>query len=203
MAAQASLSSGAPEALLRAFKQCLAVAKRFDMTLSADEIGNAFASVWQQRTPTLVEAGALLDLLQAQRVLDSGITRSLVPLLVVTEEGLSDPKQKDLKDRLSSEEIYPTLGDRSLTVGAFHFANRLLEAEDAVIAIEDALAFLKRHFYQYERYQAVRSKEMMEARVDAVFDSLRQDSDFIALTRFADGRLMMPMKGVGTPAEDR
>ena len=59
----------------------------------------------------------------------------------------------------------------------------------------EALAFLKRHFYQYERYHAVRSKEMMEARVDAVFDSLRKDSDFIALTRHADGRLMMPMLG--------
>lgn len=61
---------------------------------------------------------------------------------------------------------------------------------------EKALAFLKRHFYQYERYHAVRSKEMMEARVDAVFDSLRQDSGFLALTRDADGRLMMPMKGM-------
>jgi len=29
-----------------------------------------------------------------------------------------------------------------------------------------ALDLLKRHFFQYERYQAVRSKEMMEARVD-------------------------------------
>ena len=66
---------------------------------------------------------------------------------------------------------------------------------------EKALAYLKRHFYQYERYQSVRSKEMMEARVDAVFDSLRKDSDFVALTRFADGRLMMPMKGMSaTPA---
>jgi hypothetical protein len=63
---------------------------------------------------------------------------------------------------------------------------------------EKALALLKRHFYQYERYHAVRSKEMMEARVDAVFDSLRQDSGFLALTRFADGRLMMPMKTTGT-----
>ena len=61
---------------------------------------------------------------------------------------------------------------------------------------DKALAFLKRHFYQYERYHAVRSKEMMEARVDAVFDSLREDSAFLALTRHADGRLMMPMKGV-------
>jgi len=27
-----------------------------------------------------------------------------------------------------------------------------------------------------------------------VFDSLRKDSEFIALTRHADGRLMMPMQ---------
>jgi len=59
---------------------------------------------------------------------------------------------------------------------------------------EKALAFLKRHFFQYERYQAVRAKEMMEARVDAVFDSLREDPAFVALTRDADGRLRMPMK---------
>lgn len=65
---------------------------------------------------------------------------------------------------------------------------------------EKALAFLKRHFYQYERYRSVRAKEMMEARVDAVFDSLRADPAFIALTRGADGRLPMPMKSLGTPA---
>lgn len=57
---------------------------------------------------------------------------------------------------------------------------------------EKALSLLKRHFYEYERYQDVRTKEMMEARVDAVFDSLRMDKDFLALTRFADGRLPMP-----------
>lgn len=55
-----------------------------------------------------------------------------------------------------------------------------------------ALALLKRHFYEYERYHDVRTKEMMEARVDAVFDSIRTDKDFLALTRFADGRLPMP-----------
>jgi tetratricopeptide (TPR) repeat protein len=59
---------------------------------------------------------------------------------------------------------------------------------------KQALALLERHFYRYERYQAVRAKEMMEARVDAVFDSLRQDSAFLALTSGADGKLMMPMK---------
>lgn len=66
---------------------------------------------------------------------------------------------------------------------------------------EKALALLKRHFFEYERYQAVRSKEMMEARVDAVFASLRQDSDFLALTNDADGRLPMPpVKGMTSPA---
>lgn len=58
----------------------------------------------------------------------------------------------------------------------------------------EALALLQRHFFQYERYQSVRAKEMMEARVDAVFDSLREDSAFLALTKGADGRLPIPMR---------
>ena len=33
---------------------------------------------------------------------------------------------------------------------------------------DKALSLLKRHFFEFERYQQVRSKEMMEARVDAV-----------------------------------
>ena len=61
---------------------------------------------------------------------------------------------------------------------------------------QKALTLLHRHFFRYERYQAVRAKEMMEARVDAVFDSLRQDSDFLALTSGADGKLQMPMKHI-------
>ena len=59
-----------------------------------------------------------------------------------------------------------------------------------------ALALLRRHFYRYERYQSVRAKEMMEARVDAVFESIRTDREFVALTRDADGRLPIPMKGM-------
>jgi hypothetical protein len=66
---------------------------------------------------------------------------------------------------------------------------------------EKALAFLKRHFYQYEHYQSVRAKEMMEARVDAVFDSLRADPAFIALTCDADGRLPTPMKPMGSRSD--
>jgi tetratricopeptide (TPR) repeat protein len=58
---------------------------------------------------------------------------------------------------------------------------------------DKALSLLKRHFFEYERYQSVRSKEMMEARVDAVFASLYQDPAFVALTAGADGRLPLPM----------
>jgi tetratricopeptide (TPR) repeat protein len=56
-----------------------------------------------------------------------------------------------------------------------------------------ALELLKRHFYEFERFHAVREKEMMEARVDAVFDSIRHSDEFLALTKFADGKLPMVM----------
>jgi tetratricopeptide (TPR) repeat protein len=55
-----------------------------------------------------------------------------------------------------------------------------------------ALALLKRHFFEYEKYDAVRSKEMMEARVDAVFASILKDPEFVSLTAGADGKLPMP-----------
>ena len=38
----------------------------------------------------------------------------------------------------------------------------------------------------------MRAKELMEARVDAVFASLREDPTFLALTGAADGRLPVP-----------
>ena len=61
---------------------------------------------------------------------------------------------------------------------------------------EKALQLLRRHFFSYERYSSVRAKEMMEARVDAMFDSIRTDREFVALTNGADGRLPIPMKGM-------
>jgi tetratricopeptide (TPR) repeat protein len=57
---------------------------------------------------------------------------------------------------------------------------------------ETALRLLRRHFQEYERYDAVRGEEMMEARVDAVFASLREDPAFLSLTDKADGRMAMP-----------
>ena len=64
---------------------------------------------------------------------------------------------------------------------------------------QKALDLLKRHFFEYERYASVRSKEMMEARVDTVFASLREDPQFLALTSAADGKLPMPKQN-GMPA---
>ena len=64
---------------------------------------------------------------------------------------------------------------------------------------DKALALLQRHFYEYERYQAVRSKEMMEARVDAVFASLIHNEQFLALTKDADGKLPMRMSPNARP----
>lgn len=61
---------------------------------------------------------------------------------------------------------------------------------------EKALSLLKRHFFQYERYKSVRAKEMMEARVDAVFASINHDPEFVALTSGADGRLPIPNFGM-------
>jgi tetratricopeptide (TPR) repeat protein len=99
-------------------------------------------------------------------------------------------------------------GDEALKIAR---ANRsLMPASYNLAAIyaqtghkQEALALLQRHFFQYERYQTVRAKEMMEARVDAVFDSLRQDSSFLALTRGADGRLQMPMRAVKGMQQNR
>jgi len=48
-----------------------------------------------------------------------------------------------------------------------------------------AMELLRRHFYEFERYDAVRAKEMMEARVDYVFASLREDQEFVELTKLA------------------
>jgi tetratricopeptide (TPR) repeat protein len=62
-----------------------------------------------------------------------------------------------------------------------------LAAVYAVLGQKDkALAMLKRHFYAYERFDAVRTKEMQEARVDVVFKSLKEDPRFVALTAKAD-----------------
>lgn len=49
-----------------------------------------------------------------------------------------------------------------------------------------AMELLHRHFYEFERYDAVRAKEMWEARVDYVFASIKDDPKFLELTKLAD-----------------
>jgi tetratricopeptide (TPR) repeat protein len=48
-----------------------------------------------------------------------------------------------------------------------------------------AMELLRRHFYQYERYDDVRAMEMWEARVDYVFSSIKDDPEFVKLTAMA------------------
>jgi tetratricopeptide (TPR) repeat protein len=53
-----------------------------------------------------------------------------------------------------------------------------------------AMELLRRHFYEYERFDAVRAMEMQEARDDYMFASLHEDPEFVELTRLADGHTM-------------
>ncbi len=48
-----------------------------------------------------------------------------------------------------------------------------------------AMELLRRHFYEYERFDAVRAMEMKEARDDYMFASLHQDPAFVELTGLA------------------
>ena len=51
---------------------------------------------------------------------------------------------------------------------------------------DKALALLRRHFTVYEKFDAVRAKEMQEARDDVAFDPLKREPEFIAMTAKAD-----------------
>jgi tetratricopeptide (TPR) repeat protein len=53
-----------------------------------------------------------------------------------------------------------------------------------------AMELLRRHFYEYEHYDAVRAMEMQEARDDFMFASLHEDPEFVKLTGLADGHSM-------------
>ena len=51
---------------------------------------------------------------------------------------------------------------------------------------DKAFALLRRHFGVYEKFDAVRAKEMQEARDDVAFAPLQQDQQFISMTALAD-----------------
>ncbi len=50
---------------------------------------------------------------------------------------------------------------------------------------QKAMEMLRRHFYEYERFDAVRAMEMQEARDDYMFAGLHEDPAFIELTKLA------------------
>ncbi len=50
---------------------------------------------------------------------------------------------------------------------------------------DQVLAYLKRHFYEYEKYAAVRSFEMAEARMDGFFARWLEDPEFKQVTKLA------------------
>lgn len=65
-----------------------------------------------------------------------------------------------------------------------------------------AMELLKRHFYAYERYDAVRAMEMKEARDDYMFAELHTDAEFIELTKLAKQAYLVGAEfcSPGTPA---
>jgi tetratricopeptide (TPR) repeat protein len=74
----------------------------------------------------------------------------------------------------------------------------LLEASYNLAAIwaqlgdqAQAMRLLKRHFYEYERYEAVRAMEMREARDDYMFAAMHGDPAFVELTALATRFQMM------------
>jgi hypothetical protein len=81
--------------------------------------------------------------------------------------------------------------EEAAKVAAQH--DHVLEASYNLAAIqaqlgnkEKALELLRRHFYVYEQFEAVRAKEMQEARDDIAFARFHKDPDFVKLTELAD-----------------
>lgn len=102
---------------------------------------------------------------------------------------------------LAPEELYNRIFAATYLVGhgkpeeALRMAREhepVLEASYNLAAIwaqlgkkEKALELLARHFYQYERFDPVRAREMQEARDDIAFARYHRDPDFVALTQLA------------------
>ncbi|HEX4965653.1 MAG TPA: tetratricopeptide repeat protein [Thermoanaerobaculia bacterium] len=112
-------------------------------------------------------------------------------------------KALDLDPRDRYNQIFAAVylaaaGHKEEAAKVAHENEAVLEASYNLAAIwaqsgdrKKAMELLRRHFYQYERFDAVRAMEMQEARDDFMFASLHQDPDFIELTKLAPGHGMM------------
>lgn len=89
--------------------------------------------------------------------------------------------------------------DEAKAIAARH--ETLMEASYNLAAIwaqagdrAKAMQYLQRHFYIYERFEAVRAMEMKEAREDWMFASLHQSPEFDALTKGAKNAWMIGLE---------
>lgn len=89
-------------------------------------------------------------------------------------------------------------GHKDEAVAIANANGKLLEASYNLAAIwaqagdkQQAMEFLRRHFYTYERFEAVRAMEMKEAREDWMFANLYTEPEFDALTKGAKNAWMI------------
>lgn len=80
--------------------------------------------------------------------------------------------------------------NESLLEASYNLAAIWAQAGDRA----QAMAFLERHFYTYERYEAVRAMEMKEAREDEMFASLHPTREFDELTKGAKNAWMIGLE---------
>jgi tetratricopeptide (TPR) repeat protein len=80
--------------------------------------------------------------------------------------------------------------NQSLQDASYNLACIYAQAGDR----EKAMALLRRHFYDYERYEAVRAMEMKEAREDWMFANLYPVRDFDLLTQGAKNAWMVGLE---------
>ncbi|MEZ5313577.1 MAG: hypothetical protein R2862_07945 [Thermoanaerobaculia bacterium] len=99
----------------------------------------------------------------------------------------------DLYNKIFAATYFVGRGDRAAAERVATEQAPVLEASYNLAAIwaqlgnrEKALEYLARHFYEYERFDPVRAREMREARDDIAFASLHADPGFVELTSLAD-----------------
>jgi tetratricopeptide (TPR) repeat protein len=99
----------------------------------------------------------------------------------------------ELYNRIFAATYFVGLGKPEAAERVAREHHDLLEASYNLAAIwaqlgdrEKAIELLARHFYQYERFDPVRAREMREARDDVAFGALREDPRFVELTKLAD-----------------
>lgn len=98
----------------------------------------------------------------------------------------------ELYNRIFAATYFVGQGKRDEAIRVAEVNESVLEASYNLAAIwaqlgrkEKALELLARHFYQYERFDPVRAREMQEARDDIAFAAYHRDADFVALTALA------------------